>query len=157
MLTGMCVPDLRGTQGTFSFFTTGFASGVDEPAMGYGGDDAQGVVTKVSRDGDLVRGEIIGPMNTVKEGAGEARMPFTAKILKSGDQVRLVVDKHKFDLPLRTFSPWIRLTFKLAPGVAAVGLVRFYATSIEPEFGLYMPPIHIDPEKPSLPISHPYV
>jgi len=157
MLSGMCVPDLRGTQGTFSFFTTGFASGVDEPAMGYGGDDAQGVVTKVSRDGDLVRGEITGPKNTVKEGGGEAMLAFTAKIDRAGESIRLVVDGQQLDLPVRSYSPWVRLTFKLAPGIKAVGIVRFYVTSLDPEFGLYMTPIHIDPEKPALPISHPFI
>jgi len=157
MLSGMCVPDLRGTQGTFSFFTTGFASGVDEPAMGYGGDDAQGVVTKVSRDGDLVRGEITGPKNTVKEGGGEAKLAFTAKIDRAGESIRLVVDGQQLDLPVRSYSPWVRLTFKLAPGIKAVGIVRFYVTSLDPEFGLYMTPIHIDPEKPALPISHPFI
>ncbi len=157
MLSGMCVPDLRGTQGTFSFFTTGSAAAVEEPAMGYGGDDSFGVVTRVSRDGDLLRGEITGPKNTVKEGDDEAKLPFTAKIDRAGERIRLLVDGQKLDLPVRSFSPWIRLTFKLAPGVKAVGIVRFYVTSLDPEFGLYMTPIHIDPEKPTLPISHPFI
>jgi len=30
-------------------------------------------------------------------------------------------------------------------------------TSISPDFGLYVTPIQIDPEKPALPISHPFV
>ncbi len=157
MLSGMCVPDLRGTQGTFSFFTTGAVEDVAEPGMGYGGDDCQGVVARVTREGDLVRGEITGPKNTVRDGAAEAKLGFTARVDDAGDGVRLYVAGQKLELPLRTFSPWIRLTFKLAPGVAAVGIVRFYLTSLDPEFGLYMTPIHIDPEKPSLPISHPLI
>src|SRR6185369_17736130 len=34
---------------------------------------------------------------------------------------------------------------------------RFYITQIEPDFNLYMTPIHIDPENPAMPISHPGV
>src|SRR5262249_59169489 len=36
-------------------------------------------------------------------------------------------------------------------------IVRFYRLSTSPEVGLYMTPIHIGPEKPAMPISHPTV
>ncbi len=157
MLSGMCVPDLKGTQGTFSFFTTGEPEDVGEPGMGYGGDDCQGVVTRVVLDGDVVRGEITGPKNTIVEGAAAATLPFTARIDRAKGKVRLIVGKTKLDLSPETFSGWVRLEFRLAPAVKVAGIVRFRLISLEPEFGLYMTPIHIDPEKPVLPISHPFV
>ena len=38
-----------------------------------------------------------------------------------------------------------------------VRVQRFYLMSIEPDINLYMTPIHIDPENPAMPISHPSV
>jgi predicted AlkP superfamily phosphohydrolase/phosphomutase len=35
------------------------------------------------------------------------------------------------------------------------GIVRFYITRLDGEFSMYMTPIHIDPERPAMPISHP--
>ncbi|MHC4473128.1 MAG: alkaline phosphatase family protein, partial [Planctomycetota bacterium] len=55
------------------------------------------------------------------------------------------------------YSPWVRLTFRPGLGIKVHGIVRFYVTSLEPDFGLYVTPIQIDPEKPALPISHPFV
>jgi hypothetical protein len=37
------------------------------------------------------------------------------------------------------------------------GIARFYVASVEPEVEVYMTPIHIDPEHPAMPISHPGV
>jgi predicted AlkP superfamily phosphohydrolase/phosphomutase len=35
------------------------------------------------------------------------------------------------------------------------GIARFYITRLGEEFSMYMTPIHIDPERPAMPISHP--
>jgi len=156
MLSGMCVPDLRGTQGSFSFFTTAEPDDVGAPGMGYTGDEG-GVVTRVVRDGDTVRGEIVGPRNTMREGAGALTVPFTAVVDRERKTVRLRVGKQKLTLEEKTYSPWVRLEFKPGLGIKVRGIVRFYVTSIEPEFGLYVTPIQIDPEKPALPISHPFI
>ena len=55
-LSGMCVPDLRGTQGTFSFYTT----------RGDGQDDhTGGEYYHVTRQGqgNIISAELIGPEN----------------------------------------------------------------------------------------------
>jgi predicted AlkP superfamily phosphohydrolase/phosphomutase len=36
-------------------------------------------------------------------------------------------------------------------------IARFYVSSLEPHFEMYMTPLNIDPEKPALPISHPFI
>jgi predicted AlkP superfamily phosphohydrolase/phosphomutase len=37
------------------------------------------------------------------------------------------------------------------------GLCRFRIAALEPKFEMYMTPLNIDPEKPALPISHPFL
>jgi predicted AlkP superfamily phosphohydrolase/phosphomutase len=51
----------------------------------------------------------------------------------------------------------VTLTFAGGPGVKVSGIVRFHLLSVVPEVRLYMTPIHIDPAKPAMPISHPTV
>src|SRR5262249_7671390 len=55
------------------------------------------------------------------------------------------------------YSDWVTLTFEAGLGVTVSGIARFYLLSVSPEIRLYMTPIHIDPEKPAMPISHPQV
>lgn len=53
LLSAMCVPDLRGTQGTFSEYTTRASGGSKKT----GGD-----VHRVTRENGVVRGELLGPL-----------------------------------------------------------------------------------------------
>jgi predicted AlkP superfamily phosphohydrolase/phosphomutase len=72
--------------------------------------------------------------------------------------VRIEIEgSEPFDLPLRSYSPWIRLVFRPGLGVKVHGIARFHLNRVEPEVELYMTPIHIDPEHPAMPISHPQI
>jgi predicted AlkP superfamily phosphohydrolase/phosphomutase len=155
LLSGMCVPDLRGTQGSFSFFTTAKPDG-EAARSGFTGEEG-GVTTRVDWEGDLVRGEIVGPANTLVEGGGELKVPFLAEVDRAAKKVRVQIGKESHVLSEKEYSPWVRLEFRPGLGIKVRGIVRLYVTSIEPEFGLYVTPIQIDPEKPALPISHPFV
>jgi predicted AlkP superfamily phosphohydrolase/phosphomutase len=42
-------------------------------------------------------------------------------------------------------------------GIRVHGICRFLLRRMEPHFEMYVSPVHIDPEKPALPISHPFV
>jgi predicted AlkP superfamily phosphohydrolase/phosphomutase len=93
----------------------------------------------------------------VKEGGGDLTAPFAARIDRTANRVRLEVGGEKLDLEPGAYSPWVRLTFRPGLGIKVRGIVRLYVTSIEPDFGLYVTPIQIDPESPAIPISHPLV
>ncbi len=148
LLSGMCVPDLRGSQGTFSFFST---ANNDGQAAFTGGEQ-----TVLRRKGKLIRSRIVGPDNGMVKSGGRMTLPFTITVRDEG--ARIEIDGgESFDLQLRTYSPWINLTFKAGLGVKVAGIVRFYLLSVEPEVSLYMTPIHIDPANPAMPISHPEV
>ena len=151
LLSGMCVPDLRGSQGTFSFFSTK----QDEhghPAR-TGGEQ-----TVLRRQGDRIRTRIVGPDNSVLRSGGRMTLPMTIDVAADRQGVRIEIDGGEpFDLPLRTYSPWIKLVFQPGLRIKVHGIARFYLSSVEPELELYMTPIHIDPEHPAMPISHPHI
>ncbi|MDA1259576.1 MAG: alkaline phosphatase family protein [Planctomycetota bacterium] len=152
-LAGMCVPDLRGTQGTFSFWTT------DKSLTG---PDAGGEVHLVGRDGNSVRGSLVGPPNPMVEGSPVMRLPMKIEILKENERIRITIGakgkQQSFEIGVKEYSDWITLEYKAAPVIGNVsGIVRFYCMGTAPEFGLYMTPIQIDPANPAMPISHPKV
>ena len=151
LLSGMCVPDLRGSQGTFGFFSTR----QDERghAVHTGGEQ-----TTLRRQGDRIRTRIVGPENSMLRSGGRLTLPMTILVAEDRRGVRIEIDgSEPFDLPLRTYSPWVRLVFRPGLGVKVHGIARFYLTSVHPEVELYMTPIHIDPEHPAMPISHPQI
>jgi predicted AlkP superfamily phosphohydrolase/phosphomutase len=151
LLSGMCVPDLRGTQGTFSFFST--RQDEHGHAAYTGGEQ-----TVLRRKGNRMRSRIVGPDNSLLRSGGRMTLPMTLEVAEGGQHLRVEIDgSEPFELPLRTYSPWVRLAFRPGLGVKVHGIARFYLNRIEPEVELYMTPIHIDPENPAMPISHPQV
>lgn len=146
LLSAMCVPDLWGTQGTFSYFT----SEASENQIKEGGERAI-----VSVDGNRVEGFIKGPENSIKKDKAPMQLPFVANIL-SDDEAELIIDKQRIRLTKNQYSDWIELKFKAGLGIKVQGIARFYLLETRPHFRLYMTPINIDPEKPALPISYPY-
>ena len=58
---------------------------------------------------------------------------------------------------LNEYSDWVELGFSAGLGATAAGIAKFYLISTAPHVNLYMTPIHIDPENPAMPISHPKV
>jgi predicted AlkP superfamily phosphohydrolase/phosphomutase len=143
LLSAMCTPDLKGTQGTFSRFTT----------RADHSDYTGGSVYRLERDGDHLKGAIEGPENTLVEGGGPLRVPFVLTPTAEGATLR--IESKTYKLEPDVYSPWITLTFHAPLGVETDGIVRFLITETVPEFSMYVTPVHIDPAKPALPISHP--
>ena len=150
LLSGMCVPDLRGSQGTFSFFSTESEGG---EAKFIGGEQ-----TVLRRKGNVMRSRIVGPDNSMLKSGGRMTLPFTLTIAEDQQSARLEIDGEKaLTLKLNEYSDWVELTFKAGLGVKVSGIAKFYLISTNPHVNLYMTPIHIDPENPAMPISHPKV
>jgi predicted AlkP superfamily phosphohydrolase/phosphomutase len=145
MLSAMCVPDLKGSQGTFYFYT----SNPDEKQKLTSGEQHPATYTN-----GVAEGTLVGPENPLLKSGDEMTIPFKVNV-KDGE-CELVIDKMTYTLPRDDYTPWIRLNFKAGFGVKAQGLARFYLLDTEPHFRLYVTPIQIDPDKPALPISHPF-
>lgn len=147
LLSAMCVPDLRGSQGTFSYYTTR-AEGEDDYI---GGERIQ-----VKREGNTVRSHLVGPHNDIHQNGGTMRCPFEIA-LRSNGSAKLKVDGETHELTSGRYSPWVPVSFKAAPGIKVRGICQFLLLRTEPALELYVTPIQIDPDKPALVISHPSV
>jgi predicted AlkP superfamily phosphohydrolase/phosphomutase len=147
ILAGMDVPDLRGSMGTFTYYTQSSEA-----------DKIGGMVIKLPGDGLPKNGN---PLKTTLPGPTS---PMTGRpleldmtIRRSNGLAEISIGGETVRLKEREYSPWVRLTYKAAANVKMTGIVRFYVTQLDGDFGLYVTPIHIDPDKPVMPVSSPAV
>jgi len=147
LLSAMCVPDLKGTQGSFTLFTS-----EEEKKDIYEGGER----IRVKVENNSVRSKITGPPNSLKEGSAPLSVPFSVEWSNPGRAV-LKLDGQKIDLEAGVYTGWITLPFKAAMGVTVPGIAKFYLKQCEPVFELYVSPINIDPNSPAMPISHPFI
>jgi predicted AlkP superfamily phosphohydrolase/phosphomutase len=143
LLSAMCTPDLKGTQGSFSQFTTRVERATYENGSRY----------PLRRVADGFAGEIEGPADTYLEGRPILRIPF--QVRRRNGAYELQVAGRRCALRPGEYTGWQRLGFRTAVGASASGMARFLATETDPEFSIYMTPLNLDPERPALPISHP--
>lgn len=147
-LAGMGTPDLRGTQGTFTYYT-------DDP----------GVTERPVPGGRIVRAEVVGghaellvegPPNSLRKDRRYAKVTLNVDIdpeqpfarLKSGDEVAVVREGE--------WSEWMPVDFALIPHLASVrGMFRVFARQLHPRLELYVSPVNVDPLSPDLPVSVP--
>lgn len=148
LLSGMCVPDLKGSQGTFSHYTTD----LDRTNVETGGESRF-----VEIEGDTIKTHLYGPENSLVKNGEELTLPLNIKIDSKNNKAKIEISGQRFELEPRTYSPWIKVTFRPGLTIKVNGICRFYINELEPNFDLYVTPINIDPEEPALPISHPFV
>jgi predicted AlkP superfamily phosphohydrolase/phosphomutase len=147
LLSGMCVPDLKGSQGTFCLCTTRRSN--EKFREG-------GVRVPVERNGSVCRSYVPGPEDPLKgSSGGELRVNFEIRPDGNWNQARFTVDSQSFTLKVGDYSEWIPVKFKAGVGFSARGICRFYLKELSPEVGVYITPVNIDPGRPDLPISHP--
>jgi predicted AlkP superfamily phosphohydrolase/phosphomutase len=146
-LSAMCVPDLRGTQGMFSHYTT-------KPTQDK--EKTGGEVHIVTKTNNLIKADLIGPPNPVRPDLGVLKVPFTVTIQESGKAL-LKIDGHKYSLRKDEYTEWVQVCFRIIPGIKVYGVCKFLLLRTEPDFELYVTPINIDPENPVMPLGYPSV
>ncbi len=147
-IAGMGTPDLRGTLGTFSFYTDD-PDEITRPVSG-------GVINRVSlRDGHVSL-KIDGPADSLRKDRGVTQADLEVDVDPERPLARLTVGSDVAIVRQGEWSDWIAADFELIPHVANVrGMVRVYAKQLHPQFELYVSPVNADPAAPALPISAP--
>ncbi len=148
LLAGMCVPDLKGSQGSFAFYTTDRGDQREANA---------GSKFVVSSEGKVIRTRLYGPDNPLRRQKETLSAPLTIHVDEPAAKVTIEVCGQRVEIAPETYSPWVSVVFPAGFGFRARGICRFYAASLSPHLQLYVTPIQIDPGKPALPVSHPFV
>ncbi len=147
-LSGMGVPDLRGTEGTFTYFT-------DDPSFTPGAV-AGGEIRAVSLNHGHADLSLEGPPNTLRTDGAATSIQLQVDVDPELPYVRIRSGDHSIILKQGEWSEWIKAEFVLAPHIASVsGMFRLFAKQLHPAFGLYVSPVNADPGDPALPLSSP--
>jgi predicted AlkP superfamily phosphohydrolase/phosphomutase len=146
MLSGMGTPDLLGTQGTFSFYTT-----VPETVTAETG----GEVHVVPR-GDVYSLELLGPRKQTFTGKTE-RLATPFEVRPAADRRSAVISIQGSELALAVgeWSEWRAVSFKVGPLRTMRGILRFWLGELQPDLKLFATPICIDPREPWFGVSYP--
>ena len=158
---GMGTPDLLGTHGTYSFFTS--APPANEAGM-------TGRVELVDLIGHHAAAQLRGPPNPFRRrpmarglaGGDEVdyehpdlTVDFDVRIDPDAPVARITVQETDLVLNEGEWSDWVRMGFQAAPGFAISALARFYLQQVRPVLRLYVTPLQIDAADPALPLSNP--
>jgi len=147
-LSGMGTPDLLGTYGTFSFFTS-------EPFAFGGKSVSGGTVVPVDASGGVVRASLEGPDNPFLAQPEKTRAEFVCYIDAGRRFVKIVAGSEERLLKIGEWSDWVPLELKMAAFQKLHAEARFYLKQLDPYFELYASPLDLDPLNPALPISTP--
>jgi len=174
LLSGLPLPDIRGTVGTFYYFAT------DLSRYEEGNTEMGGILKRLSFEGDTARGDITGPQNPIiqvqmaelrKKGAAladadRARMaeleaqrdvclPFSVRWNRAAKSATIEVQGTTVHLNEGQWSTWVPLEFRVNVLVRLLGMSQFYLVRAHQELQLYMSPINWRPDSPVVPISSP--
>jgi predicted AlkP superfamily phosphohydrolase/phosphomutase len=143
-LSGMGTPDIIGTYGTFSFYTS--------ELFAYAGQEISGgQVFEVDVFDGVVEAQLYGPDNPFLVEPQKVAAPFTAYLDAEESLAKIVVGDEEVILKVGEWSQWVPVDFELIPTQGLRGMVRFYLKQVEPDFELYVTPINFDPYTQGMP------
>jgi predicted AlkP superfamily phosphohydrolase/phosphomutase len=141
LLSGMCVPDIQGTQGSFSFYST-----KERPSGAHIG----GQQFRVTRRGDTVSSMLTGPPG--KDG-NKMKSPFEVVFDDETRRAKITVGDETVVVGPKEYTPWLKVPFDGVNGIARLYIQTWEEGAVE----IYCTPINLDPDNPAMPISHPFV
>lgn len=144
MLSGLGTPDIRGTLGRYTLFSSGE---VPEP------EKKKGTVTRVDVSRGTIATFLTGPMSISFHGKKETTTPLEVELGQG--HIRCRVDGSAFTLEEGRWSAWVPVPFKVGFLRTVTGMCRFYLESIKPEFKLYVTPVNLSNHMKLMPVSHP--
>ena len=147
-LSGMGTPDLLGTYGTFSFFSSA-------PGALAGRTLSGGQVHSVQVVNQIVTGHLVGPDHPFRTPARKLSASFTAYVDSRAAAAKIAVGDQERVLKVGEWSDWVPVEFPMTWFQSLRGMARFYLRRLEPTFELYVSPVNLDPRAPALPISTP--
>ncbi len=174
LLSGLPLPDIRGTIGTFYYFAT------DLSRYEEGNTEMGGILKRLVFEGDTAKTELVGPANPIlkaeedairAKGAGlsdadqarlaeltaseDVRLPFTIRWNREARSARIDIGGTSVDLKEGQWSNWVPLQFRVNFLVRVNGMAQLFLVRANQDLQLYISPVNWRPDSPVLPISAP--
>lgn len=147
-LSGMGTPDLRGSLGTFTYYT-------DEPGETRREVDG-GDIKHVEINGGRAHLRLTGPPNSLRRDEQTATTELVVDMDPERRLARFEFGQQAIILKEGEWSAWLPVTFSLIPHLATIeGMVRIYLKQLHPNLEIYVTPVNASPLDAPLPISYP--
>ncbi len=147
-LSGMGTPDMRGTLGTFTFYTD------DPEELSYSVSGGRIVKIRLHEGHTIL--PIEGPPNSLRKDQPYTSVNLVADIDRDAPVVRLTLGDDQTILREGEWSDWMTADFTLVPHLSSVrGMFRIFVKQLHPRCEIYVSPVNIDPFSPALPVSAP--
>ena len=174
LLSGLPLPDIRGTMGTFYYFAT------DLSRYEEGNTEFGGVLKRLVMENDRATTELVGPPNPVVrqqlqalrtkaqalteedrkqiaalEVKEDIRLPMTVRWNRAAKTATVDIDGESVALEPGKMSRWIDLDFRINFFVRVHGMAQLLLMRADNELQLYISPVNWKPDNPPIAISHP--
>jgi len=174
ILSGLPLPDIRATIGTFYYFAT------DLSRYEEGNTEMGGILKRLVMDKGVARTELVGPQNPIVKARQrkilakgpalsdgdkaelseltareDIRLPVTVHWHRPERRATIEIGGHSVGLAEGEWSKWITLEFKANLIVRMHGMAQLYLVRADKELQLYISPVNWRPDKPLVPISSP--
>ncbi len=174
LLSGLPLPDIRGTMGTFYYFAT------DLSRYEEGNTEMGGILKRLVVEADIARTEVVGPPNPIVRQQVEAlrrtgpalseasratlaelqrredvRLPMTIRWHRERGMATVEVGGQSVLLEPGKWSRWIDLEFRINFLVRLHGMAQLILLRADNELQLYMSPVNWKPDRPPVPMSSP--
>ncbi len=149
ILGGLNIPDLRGTWGTFFYFST------DLTRWETGSSEYGGKLVRLELKDNLAETQVEGPINPAVKGGSRISIPLKFELDREKNQVKISLQGQEETVAEGHWSRWFQFTFKVSSFLKLHGVGRFNILQTFPELSVYLSPINFDPRQPPYPISSP--
>jgi predicted AlkP superfamily phosphohydrolase/phosphomutase len=148
-LSGMGTPDIQGTYGIYSLYTSDEnESRKDIPAAN--------IYYAYIDENHVMEGQIEGPKNDLLKESEHVVLPFKVYVDNLHKTARIDIQGKEILIAEKEYSDWVEIEFSLIDHIASIsGMVKFYLMEMGEKFRLYISPIHLNPRNPAVPISTP--
>jgi predicted AlkP superfamily phosphohydrolase/phosphomutase len=148
-LSGMGTPDILGTYGIYSLFTSDENESQSDLSP-------NNVYYAYIDENNVMEGQIEGPKNDLLKEGENVVVPFKVYVDNLHKTARIDIQGKEILIAEKEYSDWVEIDFSLISHLASItGMVRFYLLEMGKKFRLYISPTHVSPRDPAVPISTP--
>ena len=148
-LAGMGTPDIQGTYGIYSLYTSDENESQQDIS-------AANIYYAYIDENNVMEGQIEGPKNNLVKDGEAIIVPFKVYVDNLHKTTRIDIQGKEILIAEKEYSDWVELEFSLISHLANIsGMVKFYLMEMGERFRLYISPIHLNPRNPAVPISTP--
>jgi len=174
MLSGLPLPDVRGTIGTFYYFAT------DLGRYEEGSTEMGGILKRLVFSEGTARTDLVGPPNPIVKAQADAlrskgaaltdaekarlsdldkqadvTVPLTIRWTRPASRATIELQGSSVTLGEGEWSGWIPLEFRVNALVRIRGMVQVLLVKAGDDLQLYVSPVNWPPDSPMVPISAP--